>query len=107
MTNTTKENNPHLEELNDKLQNEINDRRKIEEELQRKNHELQLILETSKYINSSLDLNEVFQRIAIGIMNHLNSYGCAIYLLSEDGKELLPQFQKTTNNYRNHNVFRR
>ena len=92
MANTTKENNPHLEELNNKLQNEINDRRKIEEELQRKNHELQLILETSKYINSSLDLNEVFQRIAIGIMNHLNSYGCAIYLLSEDRKELLPQF---------------
>jgi len=92
MTNTTTENSPHLVELNEKLQNEINDRIKIEEELQRKNHELQLILKTSRYINSSLDLNEVFQRIAIGIMNHLNSYGCAIYLLSDNEKELLPQF---------------
>ncbi len=92
MTNTTTENNPHLVELNEKLQNEINDRIKIEEELKRKNHELELILKTSRYINSSLDLNEVFQRIAIVIMDHLNSYGCAVYLLSGDGKELLPQF---------------
>ena len=92
MKNTNTEDNPHLVELNKKLQNEINDRSKIEKELQRKNHELQLILNTSRHINSSLDLNEVFQRIAIGVMDHLNSYGCAIYLLSEDGKELYPQF---------------
>ncbi|NQT65770.1 MAG: PAS domain S-box protein [FCB group bacterium] len=92
MTNTTTENNPHLVELNEKLQNEINDRIKIEKELKRKNRELELILKTSRYINSSLDLNEVFQRIAIAIMDHLNSYGCTIYLLSEDGKKLFPQF---------------
>ncbi|MDA3813379.1 MAG: PAS domain S-box protein, partial [Candidatus Cloacimonetes bacterium] len=92
MTNTTTENNPHLVELNEKLQNEINYKIKIEEELKRKNHELELILKTSRYINSSLDINEVFQRIAIVVMDHLNSYGCTIYLLSEDGNELLPQF---------------
>ena len=86
------ETNPHLEELNKKLQHEINDRIKIEKELQRKNYELQLILKTSKHINSSLNLNEVFQRLADAVMDHLNSYGCAIYLISEDGSKLLPQF---------------
>lgn len=86
------ENNPHLEELNNKLQQEINDRIKIEKELQRKNQELQLILKTSRYINSSLDLNEVFLRLAEAVMDHLNSYGCAIYLISDDGNKLLPQF---------------
>ena len=92
MKNSNIEDNPHLVELNKKLQNEIKDRVKIEKELQRKNHELQLILKTSSYINSSLDLNEVFQRIATGVMDHLNSYGCAIYLLSDNGKKLYPQF---------------
>jgi PAS domain S-box-containing protein/putative nucleotidyltransferase with HDIG domain len=86
------EEHPHLEELNNKLQNEINDRIKIENELQRKNHELQLILKTSRYINSSLDLNEVFQRLAETVMDHLKSYGCAIYLISDDKTKLLPQF---------------
>ncbi len=92
MTNTTTENNPYMAELNEKLQNEINDRIKIEEELQRKNHDLELILKTSRYINSSLNITEVFQRIAIAVMDHLNSYGCAIYLISKDGKLLLPRF---------------
>ena len=92
MKNTTTEKNPHLVELNEKLQNEISDRIRIEKELQRKNHELKSILKTSNYVNSSLDLNEVIQRIAIAVMDHLNSYGCAIYLLSEDKKELIPQF---------------
>ncbi len=86
------ENNPYLEELNNKLQQEINDRIKIEKELQRKNQELQLILKTSRYINSSLDLNEIFLRLAEAVMDHLNSYGCAIYLISDDGDKLLPQF---------------
>jgi hypothetical protein len=44
MTNTTTENNPHLVELNEKLQNEINYKIKIEEELKRKNHELELLI---------------------------------------------------------------
>lgn len=75
-----------------KLQNNRNNSINIEHELKRRNKELEIILKTSRYINSSLDLDEVFQRLAVTVMDHLNAYGCAIYLISEDGKELLPKF---------------
>jgi len=69
-----------------------NSTKNIENELKRRNKELELILKTSRYINSSLDLDEVFQRLGETVMNHLNAYGCAIYLISEDESELIPKF---------------
>lgn len=64
----------------------------IKKELKRRNKELELILKTSRYINSSLDLEEVFQRFGETVMDHLDAYGCAIYLMSDDGNELIPKF---------------
>lgn len=69
-----------------------NNTRIIEKELKRRNKELELILKTSRYINSSLDLDEVFQRLGESVMDHLDAYGCAIYLFSKDRNELIPKF---------------
>jgi GAF domain-containing protein len=63
----------------------------VEDALQRKTLQQELLLKTARYINSSLDVIEVLHRIATEVMDLLNSYGCTIYLIAEDGKTLLPQ----------------
>lgn len=50
----------------------------------------QLILKTARSINSSLDFAEVTKRITTEVMELLNSYGGAVYLLEADGRTLKP-----------------
>ncbi len=91
LENRIKERTAELTKSNEQLQKEINDRIKVETALQRKTHQQALLLKTARYINSSLDVNEVLKRIASEVMELLSSYGCTIYLLAEDGKTLFPQ----------------
>lgn len=80
-----------LIKTNEFLQKQINDKIHVEDALQHKTLQQELLLKTARYINSSLDVIEVLRRIAIEVMDLLNSYGCTIYLLAEDSKTLLPQ----------------
>ncbi len=80
-----------LTRTNELLQKQINDKIHVEDALQRKTLQQELLLKTARYINSSLDIIEVLRRIATEVMDLLDSYGCTIYLIAEDGKTLLPQ----------------
>ena len=70
------------------LQNKSN--RQAQEALQRQIRQQKQLLETARYLSSSLDIRQVLTRIGAGAKEILNAYGCAIYLLEADGKTLRP-----------------
>ena len=69
---------------------DITGRKKIEQSELRKTQQLEQILETSRYLSSSLDLIEVLTRICHGAKEILNTHGSAIYTLKKDGETLVP-----------------
>ncbi len=48
------------------------------------------LLEIARHLTESLDVKEVLTRIGIGAREILAAHGCAIYLLSPDGRTLTP-----------------
>ncbi len=48
------------------------------------------LLEIARHLTESLDVKEVLTRIGIGAKEILAAHGCAIYLLSPDGRTLTP-----------------
>jgi PAS domain S-box-containing protein len=70
---------------------DITDRKRAEQELKRRAYQQEQLLETARYLTSSLDLKEVLTRIATRAKELLNAYGCTIYLLEADGRTLRPE----------------
>lgn len=69
---------------------DITDRKKAEEALQRKTQQQAQLLQTARDLTESLELKEVLARIGEGAKEILNTHGCVIYLLEEDGQTLTP-----------------
>jgi PAS domain S-box-containing protein len=69
---------------------DITQRKQAEETLKRRAYHQERLLETARYLTSSLDLKEVLTRIALGAKELLEASGCTIYLLEADGEILTP-----------------
>jgi PAS domain S-box-containing protein len=69
---------------------DITERKRAEEALQRQTYQQERLLETARYLTSSLNLKEVLTRIALGAKELLEASGCTIYLLEADGEILTP-----------------
>ena len=69
-----------LEEQNTQLEQEINERMRVEEELLRRNRELSTLYEASTVMKSNLSLDAVLQNVARQITLALDSSGCALSL---------------------------
>ncbi len=54
-------------------------------------HELRVLSDLSKAVNSTLDLDSILQKTADGIVETVKFDRCAIFLLDESGKLLRPQ----------------
>ncbi len=63
----------------------------LEQALERKNRSQEQLLKAARYLTSSLDVHEVLSRISTGAMQVSGATNCDIYLLSEDGKMLIPE----------------
>jgi PAS domain S-box-containing protein len=61
-----------------------------ERRLAAKNRQLERLLRTSRHLVASLDIDQVLRRIAVEAKELLGAYGCAIYVLEEDGRTLRP-----------------
>lgn len=61
---------------------------KLVHELNDLNTELSTIVETSKTLNSTLDINEILARILVGISSHLSPKAISVMLLDEESKKL-------------------
>ncbi len=70
---------------------DITKKKKIEESEYRKSLQLEQLLKSAQDLSSSLELDEILQRIATAAKDILHSYGCSIYLLDETGKKLIPK----------------
>ncbi len=79
-----------LAEMNQTLQAEIEERKEIERRLQIKTGQQQRPFEIVHRLSSSLNVQEVLERIASGAREMLKADGCAIYLLQPDGRTLTP-----------------
>ncbi len=53
-------------------------------------HQLEYLVDITRYLTESLDVQEVLQRIATGAVEIVAAAGCAIYLLEDDGETLTP-----------------
>lgn len=53
--------------------------------------ELEYLVDLSQNLTTSLDVDEVLRRIADGAVTILQAFGCAIFLLENDGKTLTPR----------------
>lgn len=66
------------------------DLERTEKALQDKSQQQEQLLESARHLTESLDLEEVLTRIATEAKEILQTHGCAIYLLAEDGRTLTP-----------------
>lgn len=57
----------------------------------RRVQELEYLVDLSQNLTTSLDVDEVLQRIADGVVTILQAFGCVILLLEEDGNTLTPR----------------
>ena len=69
---------------------DITERTRAEDALQRKTRQQEQLLETTRHLTASLNVEEVLTRIGMGAKEILEAYGCAIYLLEPDGRTLTP-----------------
>ncbi|UCF64175.1 MAG: PAS domain S-box protein [bacterium] len=69
---------------------DISESKKVEEFIIRKNADQEQLIKIVKYLNESLNLNEVLTRIAVAAKEILKAEGCAIYLLEKDLETLTP-----------------
>ena len=81
---------PHVAERALREWGLIVERRRAEEALQRKTRQQEQLIDTARHLAASLDVKEVLTRIGVGAKAILQAHGCAIYLLKEDGKSLIP-----------------
>lgn len=65
-------------QLFEQAQEEIAERKRVEEEVRRRNEELSTMLEASKVISSTLDLEEVLARIAEQMVKAVGVDGCTL-----------------------------
>ena len=79
-----------LSEMNQALEVEIEERQETEKLLQIKSDQQAKIIETARQLTSSLKVEEVLSSIARGAKELLQTEGCVIYLLQEDGQTLHP-----------------
>lgn len=79
-----------LVEINQTLQAEIEERKAIEHSLQLQSTQQAQLFEIAHHLSSSLNVQEVLQRIANGAREILKADGCSIYLLQPDGRTLKP-----------------
>ncbi|MCD4817976.1 MAG: GAF domain-containing protein [Candidatus Cloacimonetes bacterium] len=70
---------------------DVSENIRLEESEYQKTVQLERLLQTSRYLSSSLDVIEVLTRISTEAKEILNSYGTTIYLLDEDGRTLNPK----------------
>ena len=73
-----------------RLRQEVSESRQMSEALQHSRAGQMQTLEAALQLTESLDVKEVLTRIGVGARDILRSYGCAIYLLEENGKTLTP-----------------
>jgi PAS domain S-box-containing protein len=77
-------------QAHDRLQSEVNERRRAEAALQLKTLQQQRLIETARHLTQSLEVNQVLQRIVAGAYEMLEASGCTIYMLEPDGQTLVP-----------------
>ncbi len=53
--------------------------------------ELEYLVDLSQNLTTSLNMDEVLERIANGVVTILQAFGCVIFLLENDGKTLTPR----------------
>ncbi|HFB52698.1 MAG TPA: GAF domain-containing protein, partial [Anaerolineae bacterium] len=53
--------------------------------------ELEYLVDLSQNLTTSLDVDEVLEQIADGVVKILRAFGCAIFLLEEDDYTLIPR----------------
>ena len=70
---------------------DVSENIRLEESEYQKTVQLERLLQTSRYLSSSLDVIEVLTRISTEAKEILTSYGTTIYLLAEDGRTLVPK----------------
>lgn len=80
-----------LKEELQSLRRDSQDMAILEQALERKNRSQEQLLKAARYLTSSLDVHEVLSRISTGAMQVSGANNCDIYLLSEDGKTLVPE----------------
>jgi PAS domain S-box-containing protein/putative nucleotidyltransferase with HDIG domain len=69
---------------------------KLEQALELKNRHLQQLLTAARSITSSLDVHDVLTNISTGAMQVTGAVNCDIYLLSNDGRTLIPEISVET-----------
>lgn len=79
-----------LTAANEQLEHEIVERKQVEGALKKSTYQQERLIYTARHLTDSLDLNLVLERIGRGAKEILDSFGCAIYLLDEDGEKLNP-----------------
>ncbi|MBS1251653.1 MAG: Globin-coupled histidine kinase [Anaerolineales bacterium] len=87
---TVEEQTARLKEANEQLHAEIAGHRRTEAALQTKTRQQESLIEAARPLVESLDVNAVLHRVGQGAKEILDAYGCAIYLLEEDGETLTP-----------------
>ncbi len=55
---------------------------------------LEYLVDLSQNLTTSLDVNEVLEQIADGVVKILRAFGCTIFMLKKDGKTLIPHMVK-------------
>ena len=72
------------------------DIKKLEQALELKNLHLHQLLTAARSITSSLDVQDVLTNISTGAMQVTGAVNCDIYLLSNDGRTLIPEISVET-----------
>ena len=65
--------------------------RRVEADIRKRTRRLEKLLESSRLVNSSLEIDEVLTNIAFSVKQLLDAQGCTIYLLDESGEMLIPK----------------
>ncbi|GAB4528332.1 MAG: hypothetical protein Kow0063_04450 [Anaerolineae bacterium] len=79
----------HNAQLYQASQQELAERKRIEEALKRHNRELELLNQASQAFNSTLHLNQVLATVLEGIRYLLNVTACSIWLIDPESEELV------------------
>jgi PAS domain S-box-containing protein len=69
---------------------DITRQKQVEEQLVKKSQLQENLLETARHLTRSLEIKEVLNEIANGVMEILSTQSCTIYLLEKDLKSLRP-----------------
>jgi PAS domain S-box-containing protein len=69
---------------------DVTEREQTEQALRTQNYHLEQLLTTARSVTSTLNLEQVLQRIAGEARTMLQAVGCSIYHLEEDGRTLTP-----------------